>query len=252
MHVHVLISLVLALLAGALGAAPLKPAQGAGAPVSTIRVQLSAEHEARLASQMEGRIVSLPRALGDRFRKGDLLVGFACDHHEAALAAAQAQLVRTEKNLESRQSLIELQAIPELELELARAEKAQAAAEVARQRAIVSDCKVLAPFAGTVVKVHVNQWETVGRGTVLIHVVNQDSLYIEALVPSDWLGWLKVGSTFSVAVDELGIEVPAQVSAIGGRIDPVSQTVPVKARITAKADGLLPGMSGDATFSPEP
>lgn len=249
MYFHGLIVAGLLLVLGTPGAA--QTSADKTTDVTTIRVQLSAEHEARLASQMEGRIVALPRALGERFRKGDLLVGFACDHHKAALAAAEAQYVRTTKNLESRQSLLELQAIPELELELARAEQAQAAAEVARYKAVVSDCKVLAPFSGSVVKVHVNQWETVGRGTVLIHVVNQDSLYIEALIPSSWLSWLAPGHVFTVSVDELGKDVSAEITAIGGRIDPVSQTVPVKARITSSAEGLLPGMSGNARFSPE-
>lgn len=235
----------------------LVPVAGANPPLASdsssrdrIRVQLGAAQEASLASQMEGRIVALPKKLGDTFRKGDLLVAFACDHHKAALAAAAAQVVRAEKSLQSRESLLQLQAVSELDVELAKAESAQAAAELSRQQAIVSDCRVLAPFPGKVVRVMVNQWETVSRGTVLIHIVNPQTLEIEAVVPSLWLRWLKVGTRFAVSVDELGRDVEAEVVAIGGRIDPVSQSVPVKARITSATDGLLPGMSGYARFEP--
>ncbi len=232
------------------GAEPVMVSGIAPATQATLstRVQIKAQDEARLASQMEGRITALPKSLGEKFSKGDVLVSFACEHQKAALAAAQAVKIKTEKNLESRQALIKLQAISDLELELAKAEVAQASAEHQRLGAVVSDCRIQAPYNGRVVKVYVNQWETVSRGALLIDIVKTGPLEVEALVPSKWLSWLKVDSVFSVRVDELQSSVDAKVTAIGARIDSVSQTVPIRAKILTPPDGLLPGMSGEAIF----
>jgi membrane fusion protein, multidrug efflux system len=216
-----------------------------------LRVKLGSVNEARLSSQMEGRITSLPRRLGDSFRKGDLLVAFDCDQHRAAREAASAQVMQSERTLAARESLAKLKAVPEIEVEQARTDLIKARAELARYQAILNDCRVLAPFDGTIVRVHVNQWETVGRGTVLMHIVDPAKLEIEAVVPSQWLRWLKVGTRFRVAVDEASRDVEAEIQAIAQRIDPVSQSVPVKAVILGDTKNLLPGMSGFAYFEPE-
>lgn len=214
-----------------------------------VRVQIKAAQEARIASQMDGRVESLPFRLGDTFRRGDLLVGFGCRHQEATLSASEANRARASRTLESREKLLSMQAVSDLEVELARAEKAQAEAEVERAAANVRDCRILAPFSGRVSRVLVNQWETVGRGTPLLEIVASGPLEVEALVPSSWLVWLKKEQPFSLQVDELNTTVQGQVTAIGARIDPVSQTVLVRARIVDQPAGLLPGMSGSAVFA---
>jgi membrane fusion protein, multidrug efflux system len=213
-----------------------------------LRVKLGAINEARLASQMEGRIISLPRRLGDSFRKGDLLVAFDCEQHKAAREAASAQVSQSERAVSAREALAQLKAIPELEVEQARTDLVRAKAELLRYQAILNDCRVLAPFDGTIVRVHVNQWETVGRGTILMHIVDPTRLEIEAVVPSQWLRWAKIGTRFKVSIDETGQDIEAEIQAIGQRIDPVSQSVPVKAVIKGSTKGLLPGMSGFAHF----
>ena len=216
---------------------------------ASVRVQVKASQEARIASQMDGRVESLPFRLGDRFRKGDLLVGFGCRHQEATLAASQANQVRAARTLESREKLLAMQAVSDLDVELARAEKSSAEAEVERAAANVRDCRILAPFQGRVSRVLVNQWETVSRGTPLLEIVAGGPLEVEALVPSSWLVWLKKDQPFSLQVDELNTRVEARVTAIGARIDPVSQTVLVRGRILEQPAGLLPGMSGSALFA---
>ena len=47
---------------------------------------------------------------------------------------------------------------------------------------------------------------------------------------------------------ELDKSFPAEVSRIGARIDPVSQSITVVATIDGNQPGLLPGMSGWASF----
>lgn len=218
-----------------------------------VRVLLKASREARITSQINGRIISLPMQMGKSFRRGDLLVGFDCTHQEADKAAADAQLNKMNKTLATKKGLAAMSAVPEVEVDLAAADVAQAKAQLDRAKASVADCRIVAPYNGSVVRVVANHAESVAPGSPLLEIVESGNLHLEALVASSWLTWLKPGQKFFIKVDELGgKEVEAVVSAIGARVDPVSQSIPISARITQMMPGLRAGMSGNAYFQRQP
>lgn len=214
-----------------------------------VRVLIKAAREARIASQMSGRITSLPVKMGQSFRQGDVLVGFDCAHQQADLAASQASLLKADKTLMSKKSLAAMKAVSDMDVQLADADLSLARAQVDRAQASVRDCRIVAPYNGGVVRVVANHAEFVGPGTPLIEIVEQGNLHVESLVQSTWLTWLKTGQRFTIKVDELGREVTAEVTAIGARVDPVSQTIAITGRIIQNAPGLRAGMSGNARFS---
>lgn len=223
--------------------AAVKPAQPA------VRVLIKAAREARIASQMNGRITELPLKMGQSFRRGELLVGFDCAHQQAELASAEAAMVKADKTLASKKSLASMRAVSDMDVQLAEADLAQSRAQIDRARASVRDCRIVAPYDGSVVRVVANHAEFVGPGTPLIEIVERGSLHVEALIQSTWLTWLKPGQRFTISVDELGSDVLAEITAIGARVDPVSQTIPVSGKIVKSVPGLRAGMSGNARFS---
>jgi membrane fusion protein, multidrug efflux system len=222
--------------------------QSAEGSVHVVRALLMASRSARISSQMHGRILKLPLKTGDAFQAGDVLVEFDCDSQRAQLAAARAELAKASTALASRESLVILEAVSELDVALARSEVEYAQAGVAMAQALLSHCRVRAPYPGRVVSVEANQFETMSPGQSLIEIVETGELFLEVLVPSRWLRWLKEGQVFEVRVDELGQQVNAQVVALGARVDPVSQTIAVRAKIVGNQQNLKPGMSGDAHF----
>lgn len=233
------------------------PARPAVAPAASrpaasqpaVRVLIKAAREARIASQMSGRITELPLKMGQSFRRGDLLVGFDCAHQQAEQASAEAALVKADKTLASKKQLAAMKAVSDMDVQLAEADLAQANAQINRAKASVRDCRIVAPYDGSVVRVAANHAEFVGPGTPLIEIVERGTLHVEALVQSTWLTWLKPGQRFTISVDELGNEVVAEVTAIGARVDPVSQTIAIAGRIVKSAPGLRAGMSGNARFA---
>ncbi len=232
---------------------------GVAAPVA--RGVIEAERRAVLASQMAGRIVNLPFRRGDRFAVGKTLIAFDCALYEADLAAAEAGLAAARSQLESQQALAELAAAGTLELHLAAAEVERAKAARARQRALVGQCRIVAPFAGQVADVLVHAYESVAPGQPLLEVFDPGSLEITLRVPSLWLRWLRPGAPFAFAIDETGTSRPARIIRLGAKVDATSQMIQVTARFEAmparrsgpSTDGgpgtlalLLPGMSGTA------
>ena len=230
-------------------AAPVLAAKPAPAPQPAVRVLIKAPREARIASQMSGRITDLPLKMGQSFRRGDLLVGFDCVHQQAQLASSEASRMKADKMLSSKRSLAEMKAVSEMDVQLAEADLAQARAQLDQAKASVRDCRIVAPYDGSVVRVAANHSEFVGPGSPLIEIVERGTLHVEALVQSTWLTWMKPGQRFTITIDELGRDVVAEVMAIGARVDPVSQTIAITGKIITSAPGLRAGMSGNARFA---
>lgn len=239
-------------------AVPSRPAPPVVKPAATpavkqtqaaVRVLIKAAREARIASQMSGRITELPLKMGQSFRRGDLLVGFDCAHQQAEKAAADAAFSKADKTLISKRSLAAMKAVSEMDVQLAEADLALSRAQIDRAKASVRDCRIVAPYDGSVVRVAANHAEFVGPGSPLIEIVERGTLHVEALVQSTWLTWLKPGQRFTIAVDELGSDVVAEVTAIGVRVDPVSQTIAITGKIIQNTPGLRAGMSGNAKFA---
>ena len=211
---------------------------------------LEPAQEAVLSAPMDGLIVALPVADGDRIAAADPLLRFDCRLRQARLAAAEAQRQAAGHTLENNRRLAAMNSVGALELAVAEAEYRRAAAEVRQAEIMVGYCAVSAPFAGRVVEVMVNAHETVAAGDDLLSVLDDADLEISLIVPSDWLVWLEPGTRFTFRVDETGAAVPAVVTALGARVDPASQSVRIAAQPAGVVGGLLAGMSGTAVFAP--
>lgn len=228
-----------------------KPASSAAEP-STIRGLVKATAQATLASQVQGRISQLPFKEGQRFEKGALLVSLDCSKYEAELASVQAEYRGKKKTYENNLRLAKHQAVGELELAVSHTDAEKAFASVKVAQVTVNGCTVRAPFPGRVVKMIVNEHESVFPNDQLISLLDDSLLEIELILPSKSLAWLKVGTPFEYAVDETGVRYPAVVQDIGANVDPASQTVKVKGLFRTQPDNVLAGMSGTASFAELP
>lgn len=227
-------------------AAPKAPA--GTPPAQRVRFVIQPPQEAQLASQMSGKLLRYFHAEGAAFRKGDRLVEFDCEERKAQMEKALATRGKAEKTEISQKKMLDLRAISDLEYEIAKANLAEAGAEVAMAQAQVNQCYIQAPYAGRVVRRIANQHEHMNIGTPLMKIIESGPLRLEMLVPSTWLKWLKPGVEFSITIEELQRTAKARVISLGARIDPASQTIYVRADFMQEIPGLLPGMSGIADF----
>lgn len=234
--------------------APAAPAAKPSAPATAasgkqnVRVLIVPPREAKLSALMEGRLTSMPKAPGAAFRQGEVLAEFDCRSQKAEMAMSAARLEKAQRAYESQQSLVKLNASSNLDVAMAKADLAEAKARHQQTEVNVDRCVIVAPYAGWVVRRAANQFETVAAGTPVIEIVESGALRLELLVPSKWLRWLKAGQSFKVHVDEIDRDVPARISSLGSRVDPVSQTIAVRAELVQQVPGVLPGMSGSAIF----
>lgn len=211
-----------------------------------IRVAIKAKQEVVISSRTDGVIKRLGVGDGDRFQQGDILLELDCGVLEAQVLRSQAQAKRQNLILESYQRLSALNSKSALEVAVSEAEAAAAEAEALAMEKMLAQCQVKAPFSGLVGDMAVKENQFVATGQPLMEILDDSLLRLEFIVPSHWLAWLKPGFEFNLSIDETGATKKAVVTHLGGRVDPVSQSIKAYAKLEGDQKGLVPGMSGTA------
>lgn len=230
--------------AAPVAAVPAAPA----AEANVARVLVVADQEATISSQFAGRLVAMPKQVGDSFAAGELLAAFDCAEREANVQAAQAELLGARETHLAKLKLQSLGAVSDLDVTIAAANAEKSKSQLALAETQARYCKVHAPYAGKVVRARAKAYESVALGQPLLEIVNLSSLRAQLFVPSSWVRWMKPGKAFQIAIDETGQTYAARVAKISGRIDGASQTVEVLARFDRLPANVLPGMIGRASF----
>ncbi|MEQ1739514.1 MAG: efflux RND transporter periplasmic adaptor subunit [Methyloglobulus sp.] len=218
--------------------------QVASSSENLLRAQIKARESTQISSEISGRISQLKLRDGERFSAGQVLVGFHCSMEEAQLSKAKATLEKTTKTREVNQKLEKLKSISTLQVAVSKAEEDEAKADVRVGQAMLGRCTIKAPFSGKVVEVTARPYQTVREGDPLLEIINENDLEIEFIAPSKALPRLVRGRAFKVTLDETAKTYKAEIIRLGGRVDPVSQTIKVYGRIIEHSTELLPGMSG--------
>lgn len=218
------------------------------AVANPVRVLLVPEKETTIASTMAARIITFNGTLGRNFKAGETLVAFDCEEAMARVEMSKAELSGAIEQHEAKVKMQGLEQASDVEVALAASASNKAKAQLNLNQAQVSQCKIYAPWAGRVAKTNVKNHMTVTPGQPLMELVNSGPLKLKMNLPSIMLARTKVGSKFNVTIDETGQTYQASVSAINSRVDPVSQTVEIEARMLKSYKELLAGMSGVASF----
>jgi len=217
-------------------------------PVANARGVVRPLNQATISIDLSARVLSIARKEGEAFSKGDVLIEFDCRRHQAELASAEAILREMKLSLESNQFLDRHRAIGKVDIEISRARMDKAAAEAEALRVRLDQCRVVAPFPGRVAELGIFEHETPAPQKPFLTIIEDGVLEIELIVPSEWLGWLSVGSPFTFQVDETKGRYPAHIARIGAAVDAVSQTIKVVGSFQALDGTVKAGMSGEAMF----
>lgn len=209
-----------------------------------IRAQLSAINFTTITAELGEKILRLPVRDGQKFQKGDVLVQFDCGVQQAQLDKSKAQLSIAERNALTNEKLFKLGAAGRIEFENSQSEFEKVKAEVSELSVVLSRCVTRAPFAGHVVEQRAREQQFVSSGQPLLEIIDKGPLELEFIVPSKWGQWLSDKNEFIMHIDETDKDYPAKVTQVGARIDPVSQTIKVRAALRGSFLELRPGMSG--------
>lgn len=218
---------------------------------------LSAEREAQVRAQIAGQVMQVYADQGQSVRQGQALARIdataltdAATSARTGVSSAQTALEVARRNYERAQTLNQAGAMSDRDLETARAQLSQAQAQAAGARSQlasaqkqVSNSEVRSPISGVVSVRPVSAGDIVQPGAALFTVVDPRSMRLEANVPADQLGQLKVGSTVRFTVNGYpGRTFSGTVQRIAPAADPATRQVPVVVTIPNEQGTLVAGL----------
>jgi membrane fusion protein (multidrug efflux system) len=235
-------------LAAAIGAGSAMAQKPTEAPAAAeVRAQLVPIRAATLSSEMAGRIDAIATQVGDRFRKGDVLVSFDCAVPNSQLTHAQAALTEAARTYEIDRRAAAQKTTGLLELDIPAAEVLKAKSDLAGAEALVSKCTIAAPFAGVTADRKMRVFEFARPGQPILEVLDDSAIEVELTATARSLGWLKPGAPFQLKFDATGKAYQGKVVRLGPRVDSASQAVRATGEIVGDTSDLLPGMTGRAS-----
>lgn len=234
---------------------------------------------ADLGVDASGLVLALHVREGQAVKAGQPLLAVDPREAEAALAAAEKEVVAAEALLEESrarrkdavrerarlESLRQSESVSQAQIDAAStavavAEAAEAAAaariearraDVERAKVVVKKCGLVAPFDGVISERLVEVGEWVNPGRAVLRLFDPGKLYVRAELDEVDIAELKAGLKVRVELDPWKgrklTGVVTRVSPVVSEIEEENRTVVIEAEIGGGADGLemKPGTSAD-------
>lgn len=194
-----------------------------------------------LRNELAGTVSEVALTPGRVVAAGTVLVALDVAVEQADLLAQQAQAQLAQTILDRNQQASDGNAVSQVEVDRARAERDVALAQVERTKAIIARKTIRAPFPARVGMSDVHKGQYLAEGTELTTLQGiDDAVHVDFEVPQRVAAGLKPGDNVDV-VASAGPPVAAAIVAVDARIDPATRNASVRARLEGAS--VTPGSS---------
>ncbi len=186
-----------------------------------------------IAAKVMGTIESLPLALGQRVRAGDLLVQLSAAEISARVLQARSQLNLVRRDLDRERDLFAKGAgtgetVKSLEDRLATTDAVLREAE-----AMLSYTTLVAPFDGVVSRRIADAGMLATPGQPLLELEGSDVFEVEADIPDSLAPGLAPGTSLTVHVPAASLTFTGTLAEISSAADPIARSVSAKISVPA-------------------
>lgn len=207
----------------------------------TVRAATAATLMARVPGVV-GRIAATP---GSAVAAGAVLVEIDALEIAAKRDQAQALAAQAAADFERAKLLFEKQSTTKADFDAAQARAAGSAAAATEAGIMLGYTRIAAPFAGVVVRKHVEIGDLLSPGRPVIDLEDPASLRLEVEIPESLAARIALGTRLRVQIG--AVDQEAAVAEIIPAADPVSRTVLAKLALPPEATGLRSGQFGRVT-----
>lgn len=197
---------------------------------ATLRPEKRATVPARTRGVIEGFSVEE----GDAVRAGQALVRLEDTEQKIELAGATSNLSEKERAFRRSQKLHKKNALSFNDLEKARRALDDAKQRSALAKLALDRTTIRAPFAGRIVKRHLDPGAMVSDGKAVLELADLDPLLAEVSVPERHVVRLEVGQSVRLQSDAGQVGAAATIARIAPVVDPSTGTVKVTVRVESK------------------
>lgn len=180
---------------------------------------------------------------GSRVKTGDILVEMTSQEEHAQLEEAQSTLAEAERQYQRVKSLTKTNSAAESLLDQRRREYETAQARLAAIQSRLEDRLIIAPFDGVLGIREISAGALIEPGDVITTLDDDSVMKLDFTVPSTYLDALQPGLAIVAKARALGnAEFAGKVSSVNFRVDPVTRSVLVRAKLPNPNKSLRPGL----------
>jgi RND family efflux transporter MFP subunit len=231
---------------------------------------LRPEKVARLRALAQGNIDKIPVEIGDRIEMGQLLFQIRTVDYELRVKQARStigvaaatertyqvnvedakrEMLRMENLYKEGSATEQMRDRARTEhdravalLEQAKASVLQARVGFATARQALKDCTVLSPYTGFVTGKFRERGEYARIGEEVVEIMDLATLEAEVELPERYVEFISTGSTVSMEVGSMDMQVEGKVVAVNPKIDSQTRTFLVKVRVDNPEERLKAGL----------
>jgi len=218
--------------------------------------QITAVNSATLSTRMMGYVESVPVKIGQKVRKGDLLVSInnvdlraKKAQVEASITEATAAFKNAKKDYERFQNLFRENSASQKELDdmTSRYEMAKARLEAANQmknevNSQFAYANIRAPFSGVVTNTYIDEGDMANPGVPLVSVESPGGFEVEAKVAEDNISAIEVGTKAHILVKALDTIITGEVSELSASAQNTGGQYVMKVSLDKTETKILSGM----------
>lgn len=206
-------------------------------------------HVAALSAAAPSRITAVRAAIGERVRKGAVLVVFDEAVFDAAVTSAAATLDAAERAAARAERLLSAGVAPRKHLELANAELASARAAAGNANRLKQLSSLVSPIDGVITQMTAVLGANVAEGETLVEVIDTQALDVQLNVSPATASRIAAGQTvtmFQGTASEVEPIATGVVAAVSGVLDSASRGVLVRVSVQKQQRALRIGESVSA------
>ena len=221
------------------------------------RIQLPAtaraQYDVTLYAKATGFVKSIVKDRGDRVKAGEVIATLEVPEMVLELDHARASFAMEDTTLKRLEGIrkVEKTAVPDQDLDLAKAKRAMAEASYKKLQALLDYTEIRAPFAGVVTERFVDPGAFVQQAKI-VALVDPSVIRVVVDVPETEVRFVQVGTEAEIRFDALeGKPVQAKVSRTATALDAVARAMRVEIDVPNPDYHILPGMFAHARLGME-
>lgn len=200
-------------------------------------------NSAVIRSEVDGRIVKIFFKDGDFVSQGMPLIQLDDSQASADVAKAQADLNLSKTTYARYLAAQKEGAFSQQDIDKQRADVESKQADLKSALATLAEKKLLAPFSGYLGAFVRSQGDFIKSGDALVDLVNRDEIRVIYTVSEQFLSELQLGQTAMITADGLpGKSFSGKVTFIAPKVDDVTRSIAIQARVQNHDGELAPGM----------
>jgi membrane fusion protein, multidrug efflux system len=214
--------------------------------------QVKANQQVDLAFRVSGPLIELPIKEGDKVEKDQILARIDPRDFEIALGSATAEFDKAAADLKRAEALYKGQAISKAEFEEKKARNDIAKSKMEQAQADLDDSYLRAPFAGTIGKRYIDNFQNVTAKQVILTLQDMSQVEVFTDIPEMVIAKAKkenfqrFTTTFSAFP---GKEFDLTVKEFSTKADETTQTFRVTFLMSPEAGlQVLPGMTAEVNI----